>query len=464
MEKEREENAGRVQVVLLTYPTQGHINPMLEFGKRLAARGLPATVAITRFVARSMPQPEKTAGVVRVVGNISDGHDEGGIAVAESVQSYLEGFKAAGSRTLAELIREEDARGRPVRGVVYDAFLPWALDVAKGMGLLAAAFFTQSCAVNAIYHHAYHGRLPVPAPGQTMSIEGLPALSLEEMPSFISRPGQYPEVLDLVLNQYLNLEKADAVFVNTFYHLEPQEANWMASILSTKTIGPTIPTMYLGSRMEEENKHYGFDIYTTPQRETCGNWLDAQEEPASVVYVSFGSMADLSAEQVEELAWGLTATGKRFLWVVRASEEGKLPEGFVAEVAGKGLVVRWCAQLEVLAHPAVGCFVTHSGWNSTLEALSLGVPMVAVPQWTDQPTNAKYVEEVWGTGVRARVDGKGVVRRDELRSRIREVMEGKKAEEIRQNAQKWRKLAAEAVGDGGSSDRNMWEFVRTVIG
>ncbi|MQM23462.1 hypothetical protein Taro_056525 [Colocasia esculenta] len=221
MEKEQEENAGRAHVVLLPFPAQGHVNPMLEFGKRLAARGLPVTLAITRFVARSMPQPEMT-GVVRVVGNISDGHDEGGLAEAESVQSYLDGFKAAGSRTLAELIREEDARGRPVRGVVYDSHLPWVPDVAKGMGLLAAAFFTQSCAVSAVYHHAHHGLLPVPPPGPTVSIEGLPALRLDETSSFISRPGHYPEFLESVVNQYLNLEKADAVFVNTFYHLEPQ--------------------------------------------------------------------------------------------------------------------------------------------------------------------------------------------------------------------------------------------------
>ncbi|MQM21739.1 hypothetical protein Taro_054784 [Colocasia esculenta] len=236
----------------------------------------------------------------------------------------------------------------------------------------------------------------------------------------------------------------------------------MASVLPVKTVGPTIPAAYLGFP-EKEDKSYGFDL-RTPQTGSCAKWLDAQEETASVVYVSFGSMADLGKEQMEELAWGLAASGKKFLWVVRASEEGKLPGGFAAEAAGKGLVVQWCPQLEVLAHPAVGCFVTHCGWNSTLEALSLGVPMVAVPQWTDQPTNAKYVEDVWGTGVRAGVDGDGVVRRDELRSRIREVMEGKTGAEIRKNAQKWRKLAAEAVGDGGTTDTNVREFVRAFAG
>ncbi|KAG5589098.1 hypothetical protein H5410_039612 [Solanum commersonii] len=53
---------------------------------------------------------------------------------------------------------------------------------------------------------------------------------------------------------------------------------------------------------------------------------------------------------------------------------------------------------------SIGCFLTHCGWNSTLESISLGVPMVAIPQWTDQPTNAKLVKDVWEIGVRAKQD------------------------------------------------------------
>lgn len=224
MEAEGEEKArSAAHVLLLPYPTQGHINPMLELGKRLVARGLVATIAITRFVARSSGQQPQNTAPVRVE-QISDGYDEGGFAVAESIQAYLDGFKAAGSRTLAEVILEEELRGRPVGCVVYDAFLPWALDVAKGTGLLAAAFFTQSCAVEAVYYHVYHGRLAGPSPGPTESVvlEGLPELTLEDLPSFIAGPGTYPAFLAMVVNQFSNLEKADAVLVNTFHRLESQ--------------------------------------------------------------------------------------------------------------------------------------------------------------------------------------------------------------------------------------------------
>jgi pathogen-inducible salicylic acid glucosyltransferase len=95
----------------------------------------------------------------------------------------------------------------------------------------------------------------------------------------------------------------------------------------------------------------------------------------------------------------------------------------VEETSEKGLVVRWCPQLEVLAHDAVGCFVTHCGWNSTLEAFSLGVPMVRVPYWSDQSTNAKYIMDVWKMGLKAPTDEKGIVRRDAAKHCIREIME-----------------------------------------
>ncbi|KAJ6973570.1 udp-glycosyltransferase 74e1 [Populus alba x Populus x berolinensis] len=133
------------------------------------------------------------------------------------------------------------------------------------------------------------------------------------------------------------------------------------------------------------------------------NWLNDRPK-GSVVPVSFGSLVDLKAEQMEELAWGLKTSDCYFLRVVRASEESKLSKDFAEESSAKGLVVRWCSQLEVLAHEAVGCFVTLCGWNSSLEALSLGVLMVAMPQRTDQSTNAKYITDVWNMGVKAAVD------------------------------------------------------------
>jgi UDP:flavonoid glycosyltransferase YjiC (YdhE family) len=159
--------------------------------------------------------------------------------------------------------------------------------------------------------------------------------------------------------------------------------NWMRIIKwPIKPIGPTIPSMFLDKRLGDD-KDYGLNLFK-PNSDVCMKWLDSKE-PGSVVYVSFGSLAAVGEEQMAELAWGLKRTNRCFLWIVRESEESKLPRDFVKETSNIGLIIKWCPQLQVLAHKSVGCFMTHCGWNSTLEALSLGVPMVAMPQWTDQP-------------------------------------------------------------------------------
>lgn len=226
-----------------------------------------------------------------------------------------------------------------------------------------------------------------------------------------------------------------------------------------KTIGPTIPSKYLDNQIPGDT-HYGFHLFAGADR--CNEWLDAQP-PRSVIYVSFGSMANLDHESMRELAKGLEITGKPFLWVVRASERGKLPENFNGE--GKGRVCEWSEQLEVLGHGSVGCFVTHCGWNSTVEALVAGMAMVAVPQWTDQPMNGKYVEGVWGVGVRARKDENGVVRGEEIGRCVMEVMEEEeKSREIWENASKWKRLSVEAMMEGGSSYNNILEFVEKYYG
>ncbi|KAL3031411.1 hypothetical protein AAZX31_02G028200 [Glycine max] len=174
-------------------------------------------------------------------------------------------------------------------------------------------------------------------------------------------------------------------------------------------------------------------------------------------------MVSLTAEQVEEVAWGLKESGVSFLWVLRESEHGKLPLGYRELVKDKGLIVTWCNQLELLAHQATGCFVTHCGWNSTLESLSLGVPVVCLPQWADQLPDAKFLDEIWDVGVWPKEDEKGIVRKQEFVKSLKVVMEGERSREIRRNAHKWKKLAREAVAEGGSSDNHINQFVNHLM-
>ncbi|XWS36639.1 hypothetical protein CRYUN_Cryun20dG0102600 [Craigia yunnanensis] len=222
------------------------------------------------------------------------------------------------------------------------------------------------------------------------------------------------------------------------------------------TAGPAIPSMYLDKRLEND-KDYGMNLFK-PNTSACMSWLSGKSK-GSVVYVSFGSMAELDVEQIRELAWGLKGSNCYFLWVVRGSEETKLPHNFIEETTEKGLVVNRCPQLEVLSHESIGCFLTHYGFNSVHETLGLGVPMLAMPQWTDQGTNTKHVEDVWEIGMRARPDDeKDFVKREIVGHCIKELMQGEKGKEAMKNANKWTILPKNAV-DGGSSDQNIDEFI-----
>lgn len=450
-----------IHVLLVPYPAQGHLNPILQFGKRLAGHGgaVRCTVAVTRFVLGSTkPAP---IGSVHV-GVFSDGCDALGPAELGGHQGpYFERLEAAGSETLDGLLRSEAAQGRPVRVVVYDPFMPWVQDLARRHGAACAAFLTQTCAVDIVYTHARAGRLPVPVrrddgAAGLLELPGLSArLSAADVPTFLTdTDAHHPSMRDLLMNQFVGLRTVDHVLVNSFFDLEPQEAEYLASTLGAKTIGPTVPSAYLDKRLPADVS-YGFHLHT-PMTSECKAWLDAHRA-RSVVYASFGSIVAPGAEQMGEVAEGLQSTGAPFLWVVRATEASKLPEGFASEAKAHGhLIVPWCPQLEVLAHEAVGCFVTHCGWNSTVEALSAGVPMVAVPQWSDQPTNAKYIQDVWRVGVRVRQDGEGVVRKEEVERCVKEVMDG---EGYRKRAAAWRAKANKAMSQGGSSDRNIAEFL-----
>ena len=239
-----------------------------------------------------------------------------------------------------------------------------------------------------------------------------------------------------------------------------QVSGYLPKFWKVRTIGPTLPSMYLDKRLEDD-KDYAINLFK-PNNEVCMNWLN-DKPSGSVIYVSFGSFITVSVEQMEEIAQGLKDCNHNFLWVVRKSEEAKLPNNFINVISGKGLVVTWSRQLEILTHESVGCFVTHCGFNSVLEAISLGVPMVGIPQWTDQPANAKYVEDVWGVGVRARPDDKGIVKGKVLQSLITEVMEGEKGKTIKTRAANWKNLAREAVDEGGTSDSNINEFAATLL-
>ncbi|CAN6270990.1 unnamed protein product [Urochloa humidicola] len=426
-------------------------NPMLQLGHRLAYHGLRPTLVVSRHVLSTTP-----TSCPFPVAAISDGFDAGGLASCANTAEYSRRMEAAGSETLAALLDAEARAGRRVRVLVYDSHLPWARRVARDAGVAAAAFMTQMCAVDLIYGEVWAGRaaLPVADGGALRGIRLAVELGPSDVPPFVAAPRWYPAFTESALSQFDGLELADDVLVNSFRDLEPMEADYMESTWRAKTIGPTLPSFYLDDGRLPSNRTYGFNLFSSTTAAPCMAWLDKQK-PSSVVLASYGTVANFGTAQLEELGNGLCDSGRAFIWVLRSDEEDKLSAELGGRCKERGLIVPFCPQLEVLTHKATGCFVTHCGWNSTIESVVTGVPMVAMPQWADQPTTAKYVESAWGIGLRMQ---KGLVKREEVERCIREVMDGDMKQEYRRNAAKWRQKAKEAMQEGGSSDKNIAEF------
>lgn len=212
------EKSCKAHVLVVPYPGQGHVNPMIQFCRRIISKGLKATLVTSVFLSKTMNLGSAVGPVSLDV--ISDGFDDSGFPQTGSSELYLERLKTAGSRTMAELITRYKSTPNPIDCVVYEPFLPWALDVAKHFGLVGAAFFTQPCAVDYIYYNIQHGKISLPVTSAPVSIPGLPLLEYRDMPSFVGVPGSYPAYFEMLLNQFSNTDKADFILINTFYELE----------------------------------------------------------------------------------------------------------------------------------------------------------------------------------------------------------------------------------------------------
>ncbi|KAK0584915.1 hypothetical protein LWI29_020840 [Acer saccharum] len=198
---------------------------MLQFGKRLVSEGIKVTLVTSVYLSKSMHVDPKCSIAIET---ISDGFDDIGPQDDGSIEAYFSSFRINGSRTLAKLIEKLAANGQPATAIVYDGLLPWALDVAKQYGLFKAAFFSQSCAVNSIYYHVNRGLLTLPFTGSHISLPELPPLLPSETPLILYIYGKDktpPGMVELLTNQYSNVDEADWLIFNTFYKLEEKIVN-----------------------------------------------------------------------------------------------------------------------------------------------------------------------------------------------------------------------------------------------
>ncbi|CAL9102225.1 unnamed protein product, partial [Musa textilis] len=370
--------------------------------------------------------------------------------------------------------RRPRRRGRPVTCIVYTMLLPWAADVAREHGIPSIHYWIQPATVFAVYYHCFHDYGAVvdahrDDPSFTVTFPRLPPIKISDVPSFLTSPVDHPLYsVYLALREAfaaLDTEKAASsskprVLVNTFDELEP-DALAAVDEIDMLTIGPLIPSWSSSGTAAPKDTETGAggDIFK-PDDKGYMEWLESQPE-WSVVYVSFGSLHHFTKRELEELSAGLEECGRPYMWVVRRDnrEEGNLREGS----SGQGMVVEWCSQVKVLSHAAVGCFVTHCGWNSMLESLACGVPTVGVPRLSDQRTNARMADGAWGTGVTAELGEDDVVEAGELKRCVQLVMgEGERGKEMRRKAEQWKERARAAVSEGGSSDRNLTAFLEDI--
>lgn len=191
--------------------------------------------------------------------------------------------------------------------------------------------------------------------------------------------------------------------------------------------------------------------------QSCISWLDKQSHN-SVIYVSLGSIAFMDNKDLLEMAWGLANSEQPFLWVVRM-DSTPLPQGFQEAVGGRGCIVKWAPQKQVLAHNSVGGFWSHCGWNSTIESISEGVPLICQPCFGDQRVNARYLSQVWEVGLEWEND----MNRGAIEGAIRMLMVGNEGKLARQKAKDLKEKIELSIDHGGSSYNSLNDLVDLIL-
>ncbi|KFK39632.1 hypothetical protein AALP_AA3G268800 [Arabis alpina] len=452
-------------VMLVSFPGHGHCNPLLRLGKLLASKGLLITFVTTEAWGKKMRATNRIQDrVLKPIGKgylrydfFDDGISEDDEAIRNDFNILRPHLELVGKREIKNLVkRYEEVTKQPVTCLINNPFVSWVCDVAEDLQIPCAVLWVQSCACLASYYY-YHNKL-VDFPTKTepeiqVQIPCMPVLKHDEIPTFIHPSTPYPALGEVIIDQIKRLHKPFAVLMDTFDSLEQEIIDHMSNLCRPNVIRPLGPLYKMAKTVTGD---------ISEPTDQCMEWLDSQPD-SSVVYISFGTVAYLKQEQIDEIAYGVLNADVSFLWVIRLQDLGvnKARHVLPEEVKKKGKIVEWCPQEKVLAHPSVVCFVTHCGWNSTMEAVSSGVPTVCLPQWGDQVTDAVYLIDVLKMGVRL---GRGeaedrVVPREEVAERLREVTRGEKAKELKKNALKWKEEAEAAVARGGSSDRNIEDFV-----
>eukprot|EP00253_Pinus_taeda_P001727 PITA_01727 len=480
--------------IVVPFPVQGHINPMMMLAHNLASHGFIVTFINSQYnhhrihgpaksietsLTSTVEEEEETAagGKIRV-RVIPDGLAE------DDARTNFARLASVTEKTMGPLLHKvideiNKREEHKVTCLIADFFASWALDVAQQCQINArAAFWPGLIATYSIIHH-----LPSLVAGEIIPSTGIPkehkmirylssmsALCSAHLPWLIGSEEDQRSRFQFWLRSVGRFRQVEWILCNSFNELEGPIISTFPTEAGICPVGPLIPApSTINGSHHAVKREKSKPLCLWAENHECLEWLD-QQSLESVIYVSFGSTVRFNERQVEEVTLGLEGTQRPFLWVMRPDlmESGQsngagLPWGFSERVTNQGCIISWAPQLAVLSHPSVGCFMSHCGWNSTVESIAMGVPMLCWPKAADQFLNSCYVVHVWKVGLSLfHSDGwDGIfVEKGKIESCVRTIMGGgHEGVEMRKRSRKLRESGRAALNTGGSSSANFHGFL-----
>ncbi|GAB2279728.1 hypothetical protein Dimus_014369 [Dionaea muscipula] len=486
--------AAVTELVFIPFPAMGHITPTVEFAKRLVRRDPRISVTIVDF---KIPMLDINPFIKALDADpFFDNKRIKFLQITEpekpqsvTNRSDVENFHQTLIQSRPVIKREVEKQvmigpaGSRLAGIVVDLFCTAAMAIADDLNVPSYVFFTSnSSTLTMLLHFQYlrdhHGvpiaewedreEFDIPGFSNRVPYKLLPDLMLEK------------DVGNLLLNEAKNYRAAKGILLNTFEELESHTLGALCEDDTVPTeIYPVGPIINVDSQIIKE---------LDAGEEKLKLWLDDQP-PASVVFLCFGSLGGFLEDQVREIAKGLERSGHRFLWSLRqpptVSQDGKigpqrdytdlesvLPVGFLGRTADRGKIIGWAPQVAILSHPAVGGFVSHCGWNSTLESLWFGVPIAAWPLYAEQQMNALMLVKELGMAVEIRMDFKWdhvkmesnvLVEADVIEKAVRELMDKEENNAVRMKVKEMSEVGRKAAEEGGSSYNWLGRFIEDVF-
>ncbi|KAL5582180.1 hypothetical protein UlMin_014622 [Ulmus minor] len=448
-------------LLVLPFPAQGHVKPLMTFSQKLAHNGFKITFVNTDFIHKRVLEAMGGDDQMGLKNNIDLVSIPDGLGPEEDRNEFgplCDAMLETMPEKLEKLIRNingEDDENK-ISCVVAEVNMGWVIEVVAKMGIKGAVVWPGSAAFFAFVFHKRKfiddgivGSDGFPTKKQMIKLTNdMPALETSELPWLVGKHSTSKNLGFEYVDSYIQgCKLADWWLCNTTYNLESAALSLFPKLLP---IGP----LNMPSQAIEHRSQAQFWV----EDSSCLNWLD-QQAPSSVIYVAFGSITVHDQTQFDELALGLELTGKPFLWVVRPGFtkgclNSKYPDGFKGNL---GKIVSWAPQQKVLSHPSVACFVSHCGWNSTIEGLSNGLPFLCWPYFADQFLNKRYICETWKVGMGFDSNENGIVSREELKKKVDQLLgDG----DTRRRCLEMKEMVKTNIAEDGQSSRNFEDFIK----